>query len=269
MPRTPRTQPPPDADGRLPRHAEAEPELTLAEQAYRSLRDDIVSGMLAPGEPLRLESLRQRYGSSFSPIREALNRLHSEKLVVLQALRGFRVAPLSIPEMWDAVEARVLIDGEALRRSVQRGGDDWEARVVASFHGLTHAARKLAGRTPSPAERDHLEQQHLDFHRALIDACGSAWLLDFSMQLYLQTERYRRPNLPGISHWGTMRDVASEHRAITDAVVARDAERAVALLAEHYRETARSIEQRLAANEAPGEPGPEAALAVPSTASTE
>ncbi len=163
-----------------------EPALTLTEQTYRSLRHDIVSGGLQPGTALRLDALRKRYGSSFSPIREALTRLHSEKLVVSQAVRGFRVAPLSTAELWDAVEARILIDG-----------------------------------------------------------CGSRWLLDFSLQLYLQTERYRRPNLPGIAGWGASRDVAGEHRAITDAAMGGDVEGALARLASHYRDTARSIEQQL------------------------
>ena len=52
-------------------------EITLSEQVYRLLRRDIMSGAFAPGQSLRLELLKQRYGSSFSPIREALNRLRS------------------------------------------------------------------------------------------------------------------------------------------------------------------------------------------------
>jgi len=54
-------------------------EITLAEQVYRSLRRDLISGDIEPGQSLRLEFLKQRYGISFSPIREALNRLQSER----------------------------------------------------------------------------------------------------------------------------------------------------------------------------------------------
>ncbi|WP_219990169.1 GntR family transcriptional regulator, partial [Klebsiella pneumoniae] len=67
----------PGADG----NAEVE-EITLSEQVYRLLRRDIMSGAFAPGQSLRLELLKQRYGSSFSPIREALNRLRSERMVI-------------------------------------------------------------------------------------------------------------------------------------------------------------------------------------------
>ena len=48
-----------------------------------------MSGAFAPGQSLRLELLKQRYGSSFSPIREALNRLRSERMVVSTTSRGF------------------------------------------------------------------------------------------------------------------------------------------------------------------------------------
>src|SRR5690625_751093 len=92
---------------------------TLAEQAYVSLKRDIISGELAPGLALRLEFLKQRYQLSFTPLREALNRLQSERLVDSIALKGFRVAPLSIKEMHDSMSVRTLIDCEALSRSIE------------------------------------------------------------------------------------------------------------------------------------------------------
>src|SRR3954462_14708131 len=110
---------------------------TLGEVAYQRLRADIVAGVLEAGKPLRLEALRQRYGLSFSPLREALMRLQSERLVLSTALRGFSVAPLSRAEMQDATETRILIESEALRRSMRDGDDDWEAAIVAAFHALS------------------------------------------------------------------------------------------------------------------------------------
>ena len=95
---------------------------TLGEAAYQQLRRDIVAGVFEAGKPLRLEALRQRYEFSFSPLREALTRLQSEQLVASTALRGFSVAPLSREEMSDAAETRILIECEALRRSMRQGG---------------------------------------------------------------------------------------------------------------------------------------------------
>ncbi len=119
-------------------------DVTLTEEAYRRLRADIIAGIFEAGSPLRLEALKERYGLSFSPLREALNRLHAERLVISSALKGFRISNFSFEEMRDAIETRVLIDVEALRRSITRGNDDWEAAVVAAFHSLSRCAACLA-----------------------------------------------------------------------------------------------------------------------------
>ena len=223
-------------------------DITLAEQAYRGLRRDIITGALAADQPLRLEYLKERYGLSFSPLREALNRLHSERLVVSMPSRGFRVAPFSEDEMWDVIETRIVIDCEAIRRSLARGDDAWEAQLVAAFHALVVARGQRLADIHTPAEplHDDLEERHQDFHRSLIAACGSRWLLDLSDQLYAQTERYRQPSLRDADYSKYRRDVTVEHRQLLDAAVAKDAGLAAGLLARHYRETGRMMRQVLA-----------------------
>lgn len=226
-------------------------EITLAEQAHRALRQDIIAGDLEAGQPLRLEYLKERYGLSFSPIREALNRLKTERLVVSTPSRGFRVAPFSEAEMWDAIETRILIDCEALRRSISRGDDEWTQHLVASFNELTQSASQPGGlgEEQASAQASTLEARHRAFHEALICACGSQWLMDLSAQLYAQTERYRRPSLKIASPMPTDRDVGREHKDLLSVTVARDSVQATGLLAMHYRETGRFIQRqtRLAA----------------------
>ena len=76
---------------------------------------------------------------------------------------------------------------------------------------------------------------HGEYHSSLAAACDNAWLLRMRATLYEQTERYRRLSLP----LGTEpRDVPTEHKAIFDAAIARDADRACAALEEHLRLTA-------------------------------
>lgn len=224
--------------------------LTLAEAAYRQLRRDIVGGVFPPGQPLRLEHLRARYGFSFSPLREALNRLQSERLVLTVALRGFSVAPVSATEMWDAVETRILIECEALQRSIRAGGDEWEATIVAAFHALNLKTKRFATREDPPTadEIQAIEASHHDFHRALIDRCQSPRLLDLADKLYAETERYRRPTLIGGHLAPPPRNVSTEHREIMDAALARQEEKATELLAAHYRRTATLVEKGLQAS---------------------
>ncbi|MBN8990043.1 MAG: FCD domain-containing protein [Rhizobiales bacterium] len=221
--------------------SEGEP-VTLGESAYQRLRADIVVGTFKAGEPLRLEALRQRYGLSFSPLREALMRLQSERLVSSTALRGFSVAPLSRSEIEDATETRILIESEALRRSMRNGDDDWEAGIVAAFHALNlQVERQRVAGTVEAADLFAMEERHHHFHQALIAHCNSPRLLELADQLYVETQRYRLPNYFGGTLGKRRRDAAAEHRAIMDATLRRSDD-AVRLLADHYRKTAEIIE---------------------------
>jgi GntR family transcriptional regulator, carbon starvation induced regulator len=217
---------------------------TLGEVAYQRLRQDIVTSSFAPGQPLRLELLKRRYGLSFSPLREALNRLQTERLVVTAALRGFSVAPVSVDEMWDATETRILIECDALRRSINHGDDNWEAGIVAAYHALDLQVRRTAraGETLGMEELSALETRHKDFHRALIVKCRSRRLIDLADQLHVETQRYRLPTLID-KNPATIRDVPLEHRQIMEATLARRSDDAVALLATHYRKTSELIER--------------------------
>lgn len=211
--------------------------MTLAQKAYDGLRQDIVRGAFAPGSPLRLAELGERYGMGFSPLREALNRLQAERLVTSESLRGFRVAPLSLAEFEDALSMRLMIETEALRLSVRQGGDDWGGAIVAALYALKQQAERKG-------DIWELESRHHAFHRALLAGCGSAWMLEFFERLYAATERYRIPVLLASDGRGG-RDIQAEHSALADAVLARDAARAEALLVAHYQRTADVIRAKM------------------------
>lgn len=212
--------------------------MTLAEQAYNDLRHDIIRGELIPASPLRLADLSQRYGMGFSPLREALNRLQAERLVTAESLRGFRVAPLSLDELQDVTSVRILIETEALRASIRLGDDDWAAGIVSSLYALTVQAK----RTGPDADIWVLEARHHSFHRALLVACNSPWLLDSFERLYAAAERYRIPVLVAAAQ-PSGRDVQAEHSQLAEAALDRDADRATVLLREHYLETATHLAQ--------------------------
>ena len=71
------------------------PAVTIGETAYRRIRNDIIFGVLLPRQKLRLDRLRESYGVSISTLREILNRLSSERLVLAENERGFEVSPVS------------------------------------------------------------------------------------------------------------------------------------------------------------------------------
>jgi DNA-binding GntR family transcriptional regulator len=209
--------------------------MTLAEKAYVSLRKDIVEGCFAPESPLRLADLSERYGMGLSPLREALNRLQSERLVTAESLRGFRVSARSLAEFEDALQARLLVETEALRLSIAKGDDSWESSIVAALYALSQQTRREGG------DVEELKVRHHAFHRALLAACNSDWLLEFFERLYAATERYRIPAL--ISAGPQKRDIDAEHRDIAQAALSRNTETAEALLRDHYQRTAATIRQ--------------------------
>lgn len=201
---------------------------TLIEATYRQLRRDIIEGRLAAGEKLRVEHLKSCYDVSSGTLREALALLISDSLVVAQGQRGFRVAPMSLADLEDLTRMRILLECEALRESMAQGTDDWEADIVSAFHKLTLAEQRL--RTDPRGAFDDWEACNRQFHEALVGACKSARLLRTRRQLYQQSERYRRMS---VVKGPPPAEVHEEHRAIFEAVLARKAEDAVALLTAH------------------------------------
>lgn len=218
--------------------------MTLSEKAYSAIRRDIIQGALPAGGPLRMADLSQRYDMGFSPLREALSRLQVERLVVAEALRGFRVAPLSVVEMQDAVSTRITLESDALRLAIAQGDDDWSAGIVAALYALNlQVDRAKTG----AVEVWDIESRHYAFHRALLSACQSSWRMEFFDRLYAATERYRIPILVASQTLGPHgRDIQGEHAALAEATLARDAEAAVGLLADHYTRTAQAIRDRMA-----------------------
>lgn len=208
---------------------------TLVESAYRGLRRDIIEGRLAPGEKLRVEHLKDDYGVGAGTLREALSLLIADALVVSQGQRGFRVAPVSLADLEDITRTRVMLECEALRQSITLGDDDWEGALLAAFHRLSKAEEKLS----DPTTREEWEERNRIFHEVLISACPSRWIKHFQSILYHQAERYRRLSL---SLQPIPRDVHAEHDDLFQATMARDADKACAIMSEHILLTFRSIQ---------------------------
>ena len=115
---------------------------TLSDAAFLRLRADIMTGALKPGAKLKIGDLVTRYEVGASPLREALARLSSDHMVVLEGQRGFTVASISREELADLARVRALIEAEAVALSIARGDVEWEARIVASYFRLQKAHRQ-------------------------------------------------------------------------------------------------------------------------------
>lgn len=220
--------------------AKAEPFLknqpTMASNVYERLRTDVVQSRFAPGEKLRVLALTKTYEVGASPVREALNRLAAEGLVVQIDHGGFRVPLVSVDDMMELTRTRCLMNELALRESIALGGPEWEQGIILALHYLSRAPIHVEdGKRATSAE---WERRHREFHYAVIAACGSRWILNFCKMLFDLADRYR-------FLWATVdvspRDILAEHRAIAESVLARDADAAVELMNSHLRLTADAI----------------------------
>lgn len=209
---------------------------TRVERAVRSIRADIVSGVFPPESKLAVDALRERYGVGSSTIREALSLLIPDGMVVAQGQRGFSVAPISIDDLRDLSDTRVLLETHALRLSIEHGDDEWEAGIVATFHRLGKAQAALDAGLPGSAAE--WETRNHQFHDALTAACDSQWIRRILDMLHHHSERYRRRALAANGQTSpARRDVHAEHRAIMEAALERDIDGACACAAEHIVRT--------------------------------
>ena len=213
----------------------------MTQGAYDDLRAELLTCRIMPGSRLKIHELCERFSVSLGAIREALSRLISEGLVVAEPQRGFRATPISAADLQDLTMTRIEVDQICLRRAIALGTVEWEAGLVAATHRLARIAERAA---EDPARsNDEWAEAHAAFHLALIDGCNSPWLIHLHSLLYAQSERYRRLSVPFADG---KRDVGQEHQEIVNAALARNAELAAKLLAEHSNATTRILLQAAA-----------------------
>jgi DNA-binding GntR family transcriptional regulator len=214
---------------------------SLVELGYGKIREDIVFGRLAPGEKLRIEDLRGRYGLGATPLREALSRLSAIGLVEASAQRGFRVARVSVEDLDDVTANRIQFECDLVRQSIENGDDAWEARVAGAFHTLSKMESQ--GLPLDEETFSRWEARNRAFHEALTSRATSRWTKRFQTMIYDHHERYRR-----MSHLvgNRSRDVRIEHAHICAAALARDADEACRLSAQHIQRTTDAIRKQLA-----------------------
>ena len=207
---------------------------TLTSDLFQRLRTDILHCNLRPNSRLLFRDLRLSYASGMSPLREALMRLASDGLVILEDHKGFRVAPVSREEMVDIAATRCELEGLALKMSIEKGDDHWEANILARFHELSKRPTYVG----SGALDYEWERRHDAFHQALYGASGLQWLASFCQVLAERAFRYRHLLLEVVDR---TRDHRSEHEAIQRATLDRDADTAVARLKQHYLRTVQTL----------------------------
>nr|WP_246662935.1 GntR family transcriptional regulator [Pseudolabrys sp. FHR47] len=202
---------------------------TVGERTYRRIRSDIIFGRLTPGQRLRLERLSTQYETSIATLRELLNRLLVEGLIVAEGQRGFEVTPVSADRWHEIAQMRELLECHALRQSIENGDIEWEGRVVAAHHKLAALEKKLLAGDRTQTET--WKRYDWEFHHALISCCGSKALLEAHSAIF---DKYLRYQIIAVVFRGEA--AAREHRELLDAALKRDWKTATAVLVTHIRD---------------------------------
>lgn len=220
---------------------------TKTEAAYQMLRTDILKTRLQPGAPLKLGALGKTYDVGWTPLREALSRLEAERLVVAISNRGFTVAPVSRAELEDLTRARTVVEIPLLMESIAEGGAEWESGIVTAHYRLSRCKTILEDSSETAV--DTWMERHEAFHAALLGAAQSSWLMRFRSTISDQMQRHYRflafaPALRAAAGEtaGYEEAMAALHKAqsigphteLMEAVLDRNAERARALMNEHF-----------------------------------
>lgn len=202
------------------------PAETAGEKTYRRIRSDILFGRLPPGQKLKLERLKSDYATSVSTLREILNRLSSEQLVIAEGQRGFEVAPVSIGNLREIAALRQLLECHALEQSFAGADVEWEGRVVAAHHKLAQLEKRMKRGDRTATEE--WKMYDWQFHQELISACGSRTLMETHAATF---DKYLRYQMIALSYRG---DVAErEHRQLLECALRRDAKTACEVLVRH------------------------------------
>jgi DNA-binding GntR family transcriptional regulator len=196
-----------------------------ADVVRETVRGAILAGELAPGTRLREEELARGFAVSRTPVREALQQLGAEGLIELSPHQGGVVASLTVEDVLAIAVVREALEGVSARLAARRATPTQTQRLLALV-----AAMEAQSDSASPAQ---LADLNLQFHAELRQAAANRYLDRFLSQIEHAVRRFGQTTyaVPG-------RKEASiaEHRAIVEAVNARDPDRAEQLAIEHMRE---------------------------------
>ena len=207
------------------------PRLTLSGQVAGAMRDAVLSGIFLPGQQMNEAELAARFDVSRGPLREAMQRLVQEGLLVSHPHRGVFVVELTETDLADIYLAREAIEGAALRRIAGLGDRARLAtRLLAEVRRMDQAV--AAGDWPNVAESD------LAFHRAMVDAAASPRLSRMFDTVQAETRLCLHLLMPG---YRSAAEVASEHRRLAMLVTGDDLAAALAELARHLADPIRIL----------------------------
>jgi len=193
---------------------------------YDRLRDDILFCRIPPGAQIFEQDLANRFGTSKSPVREALLRLRQQGLVTVKARSGYRVTPMSVTQVNEMYEMRAMYETTCAALAIEHAGE-------------TDLDRLEAFRTPPEcADIAGWTALNRNFHMELAAICGNQQLARTASEFIAQFARFTYVSMSRMRRLKVAK-FADDHAAIIQAIRDRDRRRAQAVLKSHIEASRR------------------------------
>ena len=195
--------------------------VSLADQVFEKLENDIITGVYPRGEILTELKLVEQLGVSRTPIREALRRLEQERLIT-DSGKGSIVLGITEDDLLDIMNIRQRIEGLVAYYAALNIDDVGRQKLtnIVDLQEFYHAK----------GDADRLQQVDDQFHDLICQLSGRTVLMDTLIPLHRKTRRFRRISMQDP---GRTAKTKAEHRAMYDAIMAGDADKAKELTKQH------------------------------------
>jgi DNA-binding GntR family transcriptional regulator len=193
--------------------------MSLTGKAYELIRDEIITCTLPPGQQIAQAQVAERLGMGLTPVREALQRLAEQGFVRVIPRFGYIVSPVTLSDVAEIFELRGILEAVAARLACERATD-------AQIAGLADSAQFTYVYHDRQSYSEFLAR-NFEFHRSVAVAAGNQRLADSIARTLAELTRVFHLGLDLRDSAAEMRD---EHIALTQALEARDADRAEAIV---------------------------------------
>jgi DNA-binding GntR family transcriptional regulator len=192
------------------------------QQAYKIIREKIITLELAPGDPINEASLAEMLDMGENPVREAIKLLAHDHLINIPP-RGIYVADVNIPDLEQISEIRLLLESYCARQAALRATSD----ILAVLQALC----KEQATIPSQESKRLFDLDH-KFHQAVTRATKNKYLVQTLDRLYGLSQRLWYLALP---HLRFLPASVEEHIDMVEAIINKDADHAEQIMRSHVQ----------------------------------